>query len=127
MALGIGVLGGALGTVMMLPVVTKSTIAPTPQPTTHAQHPLTVLAAMGPEIEMSDDLMECRKQMGSCYAQLEACASTSRPVTTSLAAMPSDQLATPQQELVTDTANHLECGGEGGCQGNAAELAHEYT
>ena len=65
-ALGVGVLVGALGTVMMLPVVTKSTIAPTPQPTLSMMS----LAAMGPcremrdddiLLEMSDDLMECKK------------------------------------------------------------------
>ena len=82
-ALGIGVLGGELGTVMMLPVVKKSTITPTPRPT------LSVLAAMGPLrapdddilLEMSDDLMECKKQLkgikkqlGSCDMQLETCA-----------------------------------------------------
>ena len=49
--------------------------------TTHAQHPA-VLAAMGPLREMSDDLMECKKQLkgvekqaGSCYMQLMTCAS----------------------------------------------------
>ena len=39
--------------------------------------------------------------------------------------MASDQLATPQQELVRCSANHLECGGTGGCQGSTAELAPE--
>ena len=70
-ALGVGVLIGALGTAAMLfPVATKITEAPRP-----------ILAA-DPEIEMSDDLMECKKQLkgvekqaGSCYMQLMTCAS----------------------------------------------------
>ena len=73
-ALGVGVLIGALGTAMLFPVTTKETEHPTPAPRP-------ILAMDGPEIEMSEDLQECRKQMGSCYAQLQACASTSRPVT----------------------------------------------
>ena len=69
-ALGVGVLIGALGTAAMLfPVATKITEAPRP-----------ILAA-DPEIEMSDDLMECKKQLKgikkqffSCDMQLETCA-----------------------------------------------------
>jgi hypothetical protein len=70
-ALGVGVLIGALGTAMLFP----------------ASRP--ILAA-DPEIEMSDDLMECRNSLSGCRKQLVACASTSRPVTTSLAAMELD-------------------------------------
>ena len=44
---------------------------------------------------------------------------------TALDQMASDQLATPQQELVTCTGNHLEDGGVGGCKGSTAELAPE--
>ena len=68
-ALCLGVIIGALGTAMLFPVVTKNTESPT-QP---------ILAA-DPEIEMSDDLMECKKQLkgvekqaGSCYMQLMTC------------------------------------------------------
>jgi len=82
-ALGVGVMIGALGTTMLFPVTTKETEHPTPAPRP-------ILAMDGPEIEMSEDLLACRKQVGSCYAQLMACASTSRPVTTSLAAMELD-------------------------------------
>ena len=75
-ALCVGVMIGALGTALLTP---SPTAAPRP-----------ILAMDGPEIEMSEDLLACRKQVGSCYAQLQACASTSRPVTTSLAAMELD-------------------------------------
>ena len=81
-ALCVGVLIGALGTAMMLPVVTKDTEAPTPAP-----RPILV---MDPEIEMSEDLHACMNSLSGCRKQLEACASTSRPVTTSLAAMELD-------------------------------------
>ena len=74
---------------MMLPVVKKSYAPrPTPQPTlTNADR--RILAAMGPLrapdddilLEMSDDLMECKKQLKgikkqffSCDMQLETCA-----------------------------------------------------
>ena len=79
-------MGGALGTVMMLPVVKKNAITPpTFQPT-----PPVRFAAMGPcremrdddiLLDMSDDLMECKKQLKgikkqwlSCDMQLETCA-----------------------------------------------------
>ena len=81
-ALGVGVMIGALGTTMLFPVTTKETEHPTPAPRP-------ILAMDGPEIEMSEDLLACRKQVGSCYAQLGACAS-SRPATTGLAAMELD-------------------------------------
>ena len=81
-ALVVGVLIGALGTAMMLPVVTKDTEAPTPAP-----RPILV---MDPEIEMSEDLHACMNSLSGCRKQLEACASTSRPVTTGLAAMELD-------------------------------------
>ena len=85
-ALVVGVMIGALGTAAMLfPVVTKNTEAPTPAP-----RPVTPILAADPEIEMSDDLMECRNSLSGCRKQLVACASTSRPVTTSLAAMELD-------------------------------------
>ena len=75
-ALVVGVMIGALGTAAMLfPVVTKNTEAPTPAP-----RPVTPILAADPEIEMSDDLMECKKQLkgvekqaGSCYMQLMTC------------------------------------------------------
>ena len=77
-ALVLGVMIGALGTASMLfPVATKITEAPTPAP-----RPVTPILAADPEIEMSDDLMECKKQLkgvekqaGSCYMQLMTCAS----------------------------------------------------
>ena len=83
-----GVLIGSLGTAMLFPLAVKeSPPAPTPQPTP----PVGLgLAAMGPcremrdddiLLEMSDDLMECKKQLKgikrqffSCDMQLETCA-----------------------------------------------------
>ena len=68
-ALVVGVMIGALGTAAML--------FPTPTP-----RPMQPILAADPEIEMSDDLMECKKQLkgvekqaGSCYMQLMTCAS----------------------------------------------------
>ena len=67
-ALCVGVLIGALGTALLTP-------APTPAP-----RPMQPILAADPEIEMSDDLMECKKQLkgvekqaGSCYMQLMTC------------------------------------------------------
>jgi len=85
-ALCLGVLIGALGTAAMLfPVVTKNTEAPTPAP-----RPIGPILATDPEIEISHDLMACMNSLSGCRKQLEACASTSRPVTTGLAAMELD-------------------------------------
>ena len=84
-----GVLIGSLGTAMLFPLApTYAPNAPTPQPTlTNADR--SILAAMGPLrapdddilLEMSDDLMECNKQLKgikkqffSCDMQLETCA-----------------------------------------------------
>ena len=92
-ALCVGVLIGALGTAMMLPVVTKDTEAPTPAP-----RPILV---MDPEIEMSEDLHACMNSLSGCRKQLEACASTSRPVTTSLAAMELDAQSHCGSEVVS--------------------------
>ena len=80
-ALVVGVMIGALGTTMMLPVVTKDTEAPTPAPRP--------ILAMDP-IETSHDLHACMNSLSGCRQELMACASTSRPVTTSLAAMELD-------------------------------------
>ena len=85
-----GVLIGSLGTAMLFPLApTYAPNAPTPQPTPSS---LDRLAAMGPcplremrdddiLLEMSDDLMECKKQLKgikkqwlSCDMQLETCA-----------------------------------------------------
>jgi hypothetical protein len=80
-ALVVGVMIGALGTTMMLPVVTKDTEAPTPAPRP--------ILAMDP-IETSHDLHACMNSLSGCRQELMGCASTSRPVTTSLAAMELD-------------------------------------
>ena len=92
-ALGVGVMIGALGTAMLFPVDTKITEAPTPAPRP-------ILAA-DPEIEMSHDLMACMNSLSGCRQELMACASTSRPVTTSLAAMELDAQSHGCSEVVS--------------------------
>ena len=68
-ALVLGVMIGALGTASMLfPVATKITEAPTPAP-----RPVTPILAADPEIEMSDDLMECKKQLKGVEKQAGSC------------------------------------------------------
>jgi len=86
-----GVLIGSLGTAMLFPLApTYAPNAPTPQPTLSSADILVeALVAMGPLrapdddilLEMSDDLMECKKQLKgikkqwlSCDMQLETCA-----------------------------------------------------
>ena len=87
-----GVLIGSLGTAMLFPLApTYAPPQPTPQPTPCVGqcNGRSNLAAMGPLrapdddilLEMSDDLMECNKQLKgikkqffSCDMQLETCA-----------------------------------------------------